>query len=65
MYVRSTLAILTAAVALGVLGSSALALYPQLSSKLTDPAIGGVAPEGDKVDQSRASHHGSRSASRT
>jgi hypothetical protein len=54
MYIRSTLAILTAAVALGVFAQSALALYPQLSAKLTGPAIGGVAPEGDaKVDQSK------------
>jgi hypothetical protein len=41
-------------VALGVVAPSALALYPQLSAKLTGPAIGGITPEGDaKVDQSK------------
>jgi hypothetical protein len=54
MRARLTLAILVAAVALGILASSALALYPQLSAKLTGPAIGAVTPEGDaKVDQSK------------
>jgi hypothetical protein len=54
MYIRSTLAILSTALALGVLASSALALYPQLSAKLTGAAIGGITPEGDaKVDQSK------------
>jgi hypothetical protein len=54
MRTRLAVAILTAAVALGVLATSALALYPQLSAKLTGPAIGGVTPEGDaKVDQSK------------
>jgi hypothetical protein len=54
MRTRLALATLTAAVALGVLATSALALYPQLSAKLTGPAIGGVTPEGDaKIDQSK------------
>jgi hypothetical protein len=54
MRTRFALAILTSLVALGVLATSALALYPQLSAKLTGPAIGGVTPEGDaKVDQSK------------
>jgi hypothetical protein len=54
MRARVAVAVLTAAVALGVLASSALALYPQLTAKLTGPAIGGVTPEGDaKVDQSK------------
>jgi hypothetical protein len=54
MRARLAVAALTAAVALGVLASSALALYPQLTAKLTGPAIGGVTPEGEaKVDQSK------------
>jgi hypothetical protein len=54
MRTRLAVAVLTAAVALGVLASSALALYPQLTAKLTGPAIGGVTPEGEaKVDQSK------------
>jgi hypothetical protein len=54
MHTRFALALLTAAVALGILAASALALYPQLNAKLTGPAIGGVTPEGDaKVDQSK------------
>jgi hypothetical protein len=54
MRARLALAILTAALSLGVLTSSALALYPQLTAKLTGPAIGAVTPEGDaKVDQSK------------
>jgi hypothetical protein len=54
MRARLALAIVTAALSLGVLASSALALYPQLTARLTGPAIGGVTPEGDaKVDQSK------------
>jgi hypothetical protein len=54
MRARLALAVLTATVTLGLLATSALALYPQLSAKLTGAAIGGVAPEGDaKVDQSK------------
>jgi hypothetical protein len=54
MRARVAVAVLTAAVALGVLASPALALYPQLTAKLTGPAISGVTPEGDaKVDQSK------------
>jgi hypothetical protein len=54
MRARLVLTVLTAAGALGVLAPAALALYPQLSAKLTGPAIGGVTPEGDaKVDQSK------------
>jgi hypothetical protein len=54
MPARLVVVVLTAMVTLGVLATSALALYPQLSAKLTGPAIGGVTPEGDaKVDQSR------------
>jgi hypothetical protein len=54
MRARVAVAVLTGAVALGLLAPSALALYPQLSAKLTGPAIGGVTPEGDaKVDQSK------------
>jgi hypothetical protein len=47
MRARSCIAILTVAVALAVLASPALALYPQLTAKLTGPPIGGVTPEGD------------------
>lgn len=47
-------ALIVAIVALGVFAPTAVALYPQLSAKLTGPAIGGVTPEGDaKVDQSK------------
>jgi len=54
MRARVAVAALTAVMALGVLASSALALYPQLTAKLTGPAIGGVTPEGEaKVDQSK------------
>jgi hypothetical protein len=54
MRARLALAIVTAALSLSVLASSALALYPQLTARLTGPAIGGVTPEGDaKVDQSK------------
>jgi hypothetical protein len=54
MRIRTALTVLVAVVALGVLAPAALALYPQLSAKLTGPAIGGVTPEGDaKVDQSK------------
>jgi hypothetical protein len=54
MRARLALAIVTAGLSLGVLASSALALYPQLTARLTGPAIGGVTPEGDaKVDQSK------------
>jgi hypothetical protein len=54
MRTRIVLTVLAVVVALGVVASSALALYPQLSAKLTGPAIGGVTPEGDaKVDQSK------------
>jgi hypothetical protein len=54
MRTRTVLTVLAAVVALAVVAPSALALYPQLSAKLTGPAIGGVTPEGDaKVDQSK------------
>jgi len=54
MRTRLAVAALTAAAALGVLASSAIALYPQLIAKLTGPAIAGVTPEGEaKVDQSK------------
>jgi len=54
MRIRTVLAVLAVVVALGIVAPSALALYPQLSAKLTGPAIGGVTPEGDaKVDQSK------------
>jgi hypothetical protein len=54
MRARIVLTVLAVVVALGVVAPSALALYPQLSAKLTGPAIGGVTPEGDaKVDQSK------------
>jgi len=37
-----------------LLAAPAFAIYPQLSTNLTGPAIGGRVPEGDaKVDQSR------------
>jgi hypothetical protein len=50
---RIALTVLVILVALG-LAPAAVALYPQLSAKLTGPAIGGVTPEGDaKVDQSK------------
>jgi hypothetical protein len=53
MRTRIALAVLAVVVALGVV-PAALALYPQLSAKLTGPTIGGVTPEGDaKVDQSK------------
>jgi hypothetical protein len=54
MRARIVLTVLAALVALGVVAPAALALYPQLSARLTGPAIGGVTPEGDaKVDQSK------------
>jgi hypothetical protein len=54
MRTRTALAVLAAVAALGVLAPSALALYPQLTAKLTGAAIGGVKPAGDaKVDQSK------------
>jgi hypothetical protein len=54
MPARLVVVVLTAMVALGVLASSAVALYPQLTAKLTGPAIGGVTPQGEaKVDQSK------------
>ena len=54
MRTRIVLTVVAVVVALGVVAPSALALYPQLSAKLTGPEIGGVTPEGDaKVDQSK------------
>ena len=54
MRTRTALSVLVAVAALGILAPSALALYPQLTAKLTGPAIGGVTPGGDaKVDQSK------------
>jgi hypothetical protein len=54
MRARLAVAAVTAAAALGVLSSSAIALYPQLTAQLTGPAIAGVTPEGEaKVDQSK------------
>jgi hypothetical protein len=54
MRFRTVVTVVGVVVALGVGVPSALALYPQLSAKLTGPAIGGVTPEGDaKVDQSK------------
>lgn len=51
MRARTALSLLAIAVTVGVVVPSAPALYPQLSAKLTGPAIGGVKPEGDaKVD---------------
>lgn len=51
---RAALTVVMVACAVGVVAPSALALYPQLSAKLTGPAIGGVTPEGEaKVDQSK------------
>jgi len=53
MRIRILLTVL-AVVALSGVAPAAFALYPQLSAKLTDPAIDGVTPEGDaKVDQSK------------
>jgi len=54
MPARLVVVVLTAIVTLGVFAASALALYPQLTAKLTGPAIVGVTPEGEaKVDQSK------------
>jgi hypothetical protein len=53
MRIRTAVIAAAAGVVLGV-APVAFALYPQLSAKLTGPAIGGVKPEGEaKVDQSR------------
>jgi hypothetical protein len=53
--IARTLVVLTiAAVISGFVAGEALALYRQLSTKLSGPAIGGITPEGDaKVDQSK------------
>jgi hypothetical protein len=64
------MSILTLAVAVLVtaaVAAPAFAIFPQLQTKLSGPAIAGVTPEGDaKLDQSRQpSPAGSRSASRT
>ena len=54
MRTRTALSVLVAVAALGILAPSALALFRQLSAKLTGPAIGGITPTGDaKVDQSK------------
>jgi hypothetical protein len=51
---HAALVVLLAVVVLGVFTPQAAAIYPQLSGRLTGPAIGGITPEGDaKVDQSR------------
>jgi hypothetical protein len=51
---RLVLTIPAVVLALGVVAPSALALYPQLSAKLTGAAIGGVTQDGDaNVDQSK------------
>jgi hypothetical protein len=53
MRTRTVVTVLAVVGALAVV-PAALALYPQLSAKLTGPAIGGITPEGDaKVDQSK------------
>ena len=52
--VRTLVVLSTAAAVTGLMAGEALALYPQLSTKLSGPAIGGITPEGDaKVDQSK------------
>jgi hypothetical protein len=54
MRARIVLPVVASVVALGVVAPAAFALYPQLSAKLTGPAIDGITPEGDaKVDQSK------------
>jgi hypothetical protein len=54
MRAQSALTVLAIVVAIGAVTPSAFALYPQLSAKLTGPAIGAVTPEGDaKVDESK------------
>jgi hypothetical protein len=54
MRTRTVLTVAAVVVTFGVVAPAAVALYRQLSAKLTGPAIGGITPEGDaKVDQSK------------